>query len=143
MHTSRHSRQVLSKALRRITNLKLSQAFAWWRDQAQALRAAHAKADHIILRMQHQSLASAFYSWLDAVLGSQQTAAQQEQLVDAAAARNKFRLVGEIFEVRHTSNCCNRNMSLQHSQAAFSASPPASVMCCECNMQASAAIVWT
>lgn len=108
VHTSCHSRQVLSKALRRITNLKLSQAFGWWRDQAQALHAAHAKAGQIVLRMQHQSLACAFYSWSDAVLRSQQAAAQREQLVDAAAAKNKLRLVVEIFEVRHTSNCCKR-----------------------------------
>lgn len=86
--------------------MKLSQAFAWWRDQAQALRAAHAGAGLIILRMQHQSLASAFYSWLDAVLGSQEAAAQREQLVDAAFAKNRHRLVVEIFEVTYASKCC-------------------------------------
>ena len=108
MHTSCHSRQVLAKALKRIANLKLSQAFDWWRDQAHALRCAHARAGQIINRMQHQSLASAFYSWADAVLEGQQAATQREQLVDAAAAKSKDLLVVRTFGVGCISKFCER-----------------------------------
>lgn len=108
VHTSRHSKQVLAKALKRIANLKLSQAFDWWRDQAQALRSAHARAGQIIHRMQHQSLASAFYSWADAVLERQQAAAQREQLVDAAVAKSKDLLVVYTFGVGCISKSCER-----------------------------------
>lgn len=93
VHASRHNRQVLAKALKRITNLKLSQAFDWWRHQAEALRTAHARAGQIICRMQRGSLASAFDSWADAVLDSQQAATQQEELVHAALAKGKTLLL--------------------------------------------------
>ena len=94
---------MLAKALKRIANLKLSQAFDWWRDQALARRSAHARAGQIINRMQHLCLASAFCSWADAVLQSQQAAAQQEQLADAAAAKSKALLVVQTFGVGCTS----------------------------------------
>ena len=94
---------MLAKALKRIANLKLSQAFVWWHDQAQALRFAHARAGQIIHRMQNQSMASAFYSWADAVLQSQQDAAQREQLVDAGIAKSKALLVVQTFQVGCTS----------------------------------------
>ena len=106
VYSSRHNRQVLVRAVQRIANLKLSQAFDWWRHQAEALRIAHARAGQIIVRMQHHSLASAFNSWADAVLDSQHAAAQQEQLVDAAVARSKSLLVVQIFGVSHTWKCC-------------------------------------
>lgn len=93
VHASRHNRQVLARALKRITNLKLSQAFDWWRHQGEALRAAHARASQIICRMQRGSLASTFNSWADAVLDSQQAATQQEHLVHSALAKGKTLLL--------------------------------------------------
>ena len=46
--TSRHIKQVLAKAVKRITNLRLSQVFQWWRDQAAAQPHAQAQAAQLI-----------------------------------------------------------------------------------------------
>ena len=100
VHASRHDRQVLARALKRISNLKLSQTFEWWRHQAEALRTAHARASQIICRMQRGSLASAFNSWADAVLDSQQAATKREQLVYAALAKSQTLLLKRGLAVR-------------------------------------------
>ena len=100
VHASRHDRQVLARALKRISNLKLSQTFEWWRHQAEALRTAHARASQIIYRMQRGSLASAFNSWADAVLDSQQAATKREQLVQTALAKSQTLLLKRGLAVR-------------------------------------------
>ena len=106
VHSLRHNRQVLAKALKRIVSLKLSQAFDWWRHQAEALRIARAKAGQIIVRMQHQSLAIAFSWWVEAVAERQQVASQQEQLVDAAVTRSRSHLQRQIFQVSSNISGC-------------------------------------
>ncbi len=100
MHLSRHNRQVAAKALKRITNLKLSQAFDWWRSQIAELQDAHARAGHIIARMQNRCVAAAFQSWADAVATSKEAAARRTQLVDAAVTRSNATLLGQMFVVR-------------------------------------------
>lgn len=91
---------MLAKALKRIANVNLSQAFDWWHHQADALRIARAKASQIICRMQRGSLASAFNSWSGAVLASEQAATQREQLVTATLAKSKTLLLARGFAVR-------------------------------------------
>lgn len=100
MHLSRHNRQVAAKALKRITNLKLSQAFDWWRNQIAVLQDAHARAGHIIARMQNLCVAAAFQSWADAVATSKEAAARRTQLVNAAVTRSNATLLGQMFVVR-------------------------------------------
>jgi len=100
VHLSRHNRQVAAKALKRITNLKLSQAFDWWRSQIAELQDAHARAGHIIARMQNRCVAAAFQSWADAVATSKEAAARRTQLVDAAVTRSNATLLGQMFVVR-------------------------------------------
>ena len=105
VHIARHNRQVVAKALRRITNLKLSQAFDWWRHQAEALQDAHARAGHIIARMQNQCLAAAFQAWTEAVLERKEAETRREQLVDAAVTRSNATILGQIFLVSSPRLC--------------------------------------
>ena len=97
--TSRHIKQVLAKAVKRITNLRLSQIFQWWRDQAAAQQHAQAQAAHIMARMQNQCLAAAFDSWVDAVAEGRAAAAHREQAASDAVTKSNALLLGQIFEV--------------------------------------------
>ena len=103
VHTFRHKRQIVAKALKRIINLKLSQVFSWWRDQAAAVLEAHAKAAHIIARMQNQCLAAAFNSWADEVSAITEAGRVREQLVEAAASKNQSLRLAQMFSVSCTS----------------------------------------
>lgn len=96
----RHNKQIVSKALTRITKLKLSQAFGWWRHQAAALQDARARAGQIIACMQNQCMAAAFHSWVNAVTDSKEAATRRSQLVDAAVTRSNATLLGQMFVVR-------------------------------------------
>ena len=101
VHGARYNRQVLTKAVKRITNLRLSQAFQQWSLQTGTLREAREKAAQIIVHMQHQSLASAFNSWHAAVAESQQAAIKREELANNAVTRSNSLLQGQTFEVNH------------------------------------------
>lgn len=100
VHMTRHNKQIVAKALTRITKLKLSQAFGWWRHQAAALQDARARAGHIIACMQNQCMAAAFHSWVSAVTESREAATRRSQLVDAAVTRSNATLLGQMFVVR-------------------------------------------
>ena len=122
MHLSRHNRQLATKALKRITNLKLSQAFDWWRNQIAELQDAHTRAGHIIARMQNRCVAAAFQSWADALATSKEAAARRLQLVDAAVTRSNATLLGQMFVVRVCLQC-------QRGQAQHSAHRQAYSVC--------------
>jgi len=110
VHLSRHNRQVATKALKRITNLKLSQAFDWWRSQIAVLQGARARVGHIIAHMQNRCVATAFQSWADAVANSKEAAARRTQMVDAAVTRSNATLLGQMFVVRLPLQCkCKRH----------------------------------
>jgi len=111
VYLSRHNRQVATKALKRITNLKLSQAFDWWRSQIAVLQDARARVGHIIARMQNRCVAAAFQSWADAVATSKETAARRTQLVDAAVTRSNATLLGQMFVVRMQCQSCQAEHS--------------------------------
>lgn len=124
MHLSRHSKQLATKALKRITNLKLSQAFDWWRSQIAVLQDAHARAGHIIARMQNRCVAAAFQSWADTVANSKEAAARRTQLVDAAVTRSNATLLGQMFVVRLSLQCqCKRHALCVSAQSSMCHGP--------------------
>ncbi len=108
MHLSRHNRQLTTKALKRITNLRLSQAFDWWRSQIAVLQDTCARVGHIIARMQNRCVAAAFQSWVEAVAISKEAAARRTQLVDAAVTRSNATILGQMFVVRLSLQCQSR-----------------------------------
>lgn len=112
VHTCRHNKQVVAKVLKRMTSLKLSQAFDWWRHQAVNVADAHAKAGQIIAHMQNQCLAAAFQSWADALLATREAATRRDQLVDAAVTRSNATLLGQMFVVRPSAQLVLHAISL-------------------------------
>lgn len=95
----RHKRKVAQQAGRRIANIRLSQVFARWQEQAEALQHARAQAGHIAAHMRNQALAAAFNSWAEAAQHQQTQSSRREQLADAAVSRARTALVVECFEV--------------------------------------------
>lgn len=95
----RHKRQVAQHAVRRITNIRLSQAFTRWREQTEALQHARDLALRMAAHMRNQALAAAFTTWAEAVQHQQSESSRREQLADAAVSSAQTALVSHCFEV--------------------------------------------
>ena len=86
------------------------------------LQDAHARAGHIIARMQNRCVAAAFQSWAVAVATSKEVAARRTQMVHAAVTRSNATLLGQMFVVRlplqqqcyRHALCANNSMCRGH-----------------------------